>query len=103
MEDFRMILLILNIKVYSPARANEFLCSKEGILECEHDTTIRIPLCGTRLLAGWPVTGEHYSIQYVDGIESNPFGLDFCFVGVKNHELVFSSTMPNQSQAEHQQ
>ncbi len=92
-ENPHTVLLILKIQVCSPASASQCILAKEGILECSEHIVIRIPLSSATPLNGGPVTGEYYFISYTDGIENNPFGPEFRFLGIKEEHLVFSSAL----------
>jgi hypothetical protein len=92
-ENSHTVFLILKIQVCSRASASQCILAKEGILEYGEHTVIRIPLSSATPLNGGPVAGERYFIRYTDGIENNPYGPEFYFLGVRDEQLVFSSAL----------
>src|SRR5690242_3776706 len=91
LENFHMVLLILKIRICSLVDAEPCLMAKEGILEYNQHTMIRIPLSEAELLKGKPVVDDRYYIHYVDGIENCPYGPEFRFLGIDNDQFIFSS------------
>ena len=92
-ENSHTVLLILKIQVCSLASASQCLLAQEGLLEYGEHTFIRIPLSSATPVNEGPVAGERYFIRYTDGIENNPYGPEFDFLGVRDEQLVFSSAV----------
>jgi hypothetical protein len=92
-ENSHTVFLILKIEVCSLASASQCLLAEEGILEYGEHTVIRIPLSSATPLNGGPLAGERYFIRYMDGMENNPYDSNFHFLGVRDAQLVFSSTL----------
>jgi hypothetical protein len=65
-------LLIMNVQIFSADLATR-LTSKEGILRCERDTIIKIPIGTAKPANGGPVIGERYYVRYMDGIGEGCF------------------------------
>jgi hypothetical protein len=92
--DFMYIpLLIMNVQVFSLGMDIRYLTSDEGILEYEHHTEIKIPLCDASSVNGGPVIGERYFVRYLDGIAEDFYPLQFCYIGIIDQQLVFSTAV----------
>lgn len=85
-------LLIMNVKVFSVDMDTYYLTSKEAILRCDNDMVIKIPLYDAQPINGGPVIGEYYFVRYMDGIGDDFYPPEFQYLGMKNKQLVFSST-----------
>ena len=86
-----MRLMIMNVQVFSFATNDVLLESKEGILHDDQHTTIKIWLDEARFLNGGPVVGEPYFMRYVNGIENSFYSPEFYYMGLMDHQLVFST------------
>jgi hypothetical protein len=84
-------LLIMNVQVFSVNMDARYLTSKEAVLRYEHDTIIKIPLVAAQTVNGGPVVGEHYFIRYRDGIGEDIYPPEFCYIGMKDKQLIFAS------------
>jgi hypothetical protein len=87
-------LLIMNVQVFSLSMDIRYLTSREGILQCNGYTMIKVPLCAASLLNGGPVVGERYYVRYLDGIVQDLYPPEFCYVGVEDQQLMFLIAQP---------
>ena len=86
-----MPLLVMNIKVFSLDMDTRCLTSSEGILTGNTVTEIKIPLFDAIPVNGGPIVGERYFVLYQDGIEQDIFPPEFFYIGMVDHQLIFSS------------
>lgn len=94
-------LLIMNVQVFSLSMDIRYLTSREGILQCNGYTMIKIPLCAASLLNGGPVVGERYYVRYLDGIVQDFYPPEFCYVGVEDQQLMFLIAQPQAAERGH--
>lgn len=85
-------LLIMNVQVFSVDMDARYLTSNEAILRYDKDAIIRIPLSAAKSVNGGPVIGERYFVRYLNGIDQDFYPPEFCYIGTKDKQLVFSST-----------
>ncbi len=85
-------LLIMNVQVFSVNMDARYLISKEAVLRNEKHTIIKISLNEAESVNGGPVVGERYFVRYRDGIGQDFYPPEFRYIGMKNKQLIFSST-----------
>ena len=86
-----MPLLIMNVQVYSSDKYIRCLTSQEAILNCNEDMEIKIPFGAAKAANDELIIGERYLVRYVDGMEQSSYPPEFCYVGIADKQLVFSS------------
>ena len=94
-------LLVMNVQVFSLNMDIRYLTSREGILQCNGYTMIKIPLCTAQLFNGGPVVGERYYVRYLDGIVQDRYPPEFCYVGVVDQQLMFLIAQPQAAESRH--
>jgi hypothetical protein len=84
-------LLVMHIQVFSLDMETRCLTSSEGILTGDDQTEIRIPLFDAIQVKRGPIVGERYFVRYQDGIAQDIFPPEFFYIGIVDHQLIFSS------------
>ena len=85
-------LLIMNVQVFSTDMDARYLTSKEAILRYGKNMVIKIPLWAAKTINDGLVVGESYFVRYVDGIGQDFYPPEFRYIGMRDKQLVFSST-----------